>query len=149
MSGLRVLLVEDYEPDAELIQRRLLATSLDISEVVCKGSRAEAIEYLSRHAVDLILLDLKLPNGSGLEVVRDLRRSPVKVPSIVLTGVAREGDEFAAARAGVQGFIGKNDLTTDKLDFECRMALARHASRMEDIEIANGLSILRLNRMKP
>jgi DNA-binding response OmpR family regulator len=84
MNHRRVLLVEDEAALRRVIARNLTGRGLDVSEA---ATVAEALEALSAALPDLILLDINLPDRSGWDVLRDLQRRRIKVPTIVVSAV--------------------------------------------------------------
>jgi len=103
----RILLAEDNEPLAQMLQTFLAAQGLDV--LVAK-SGVEALRLIASGNVDLLLLDLKLPELSGVEVLQKLRKSPqwAKLPVIVMTGVYK-GEKYAegARKLGVKHYLEK------------------------------------------
>lgn len=102
MSG-RILVVDD---DAHV--RRFLRTVLagHGHPVIEASSVAEAIATAIAETPDVILLDLGLPDGDGLQVVRALRPAS-RVPIIVLSARGQEGDKVAALDAGADDYLTK------------------------------------------
>jgi DNA-binding NarL/FixJ family response regulator len=106
-NAVRVVLVDDHD----LIRKGLL-TSFELepgTEVVGEAaSVAEAIQRCEELNPDAVVTDLQLPDGTGLDVVRRLRRLRPTMGLIVLT--MHSGDEqiFAAMEAGASGFVGKD-----------------------------------------
>jgi DNA-binding response OmpR family regulator len=100
----RVLLVED-DPDIA----RALATAIesDGQEVVVAGTGSIALERAGRGDVDLVLLDLGLPDLDGLEVCRRLRSAGCTMPILVLTGRADEIDTVLGLDAGADDYVAK------------------------------------------
>jgi DNA-binding NtrC family response regulator len=101
---MRALVVDD---DGDV--RALLASVLvkqNIS-VVTAGSGAEAMTMLGREEFDVVLLDLRLPDASGLEVLRWARGADVDTEFIVLTGHAEVETAVEAMRLGAYDFLGK------------------------------------------
>jgi len=84
MNQRHVLLVEDEAALRRVIARNLTGRGLDVSEA---ASVAEALDALSSELPDLILLDINLPDRSGWDVLRDLQRRHVDVPTIVVSAV--------------------------------------------------------------
>jgi DNA-binding response OmpR family regulator len=84
MNHRRVLLVEDEAALRRVIARNLTGRGLDVSEA---ATVAEALEALSSELPDLILLDINLPDRSGWDVLRDLQRRRINVPTIVVSAV--------------------------------------------------------------
>ena len=98
-----ILLVEDEraitEPLAEALEREGFVASL-------AGTAAEALEKATGAAPDLVLLDIGLPDGSGLDVCRELRRQS-EVPIIMLTARGAEADRVAGLELGADDYIVK------------------------------------------
>jgi len=106
----RVLLVEDHA-DTALAARELLS---DIScEVVAATSLSEALEAAGVHTFDLVLSDLGLPDGSGLDLMRDLR-DRYGLRGIALTGFGMEEDIRRSRDAGFVDHLVK-PITFDRL----------------------------------
>lgn len=104
----RVFLVED-EPHARRAVRELLAGS-DIELIGEAATIAAARDGLRGSSADVVLLDLELPDGSGLDVLRLVReRNPAPLV-IVLTVLADDEHIFEALREGAIGYLLKCDL---------------------------------------
>lgn len=99
-----ILLVED---DAALSEGIALAFSQQPYEFVRCASLAEARQALQVRAFSLVLLDLGLPDGSGLELCRQLRDRRDPVPVLFLTANDTEYSEVAALEAGGDDYITK------------------------------------------
>src|SRR3982074_400103 len=84
MKHRRVLLVEDEAALRRVIARNLTGRGLDVSEA---ATVAEALQALTSETPDLILLDINLPDRSGWDVLRDLQRRRIGVPTIVVSPV--------------------------------------------------------------
>ena len=100
----RVLLVED-DPDIA----RVLASSMEVDghEVVIADTGGTALERAGRGDVDLVLLDLGLPDLDGLDVCRRLRAAGCTMPILVLTGRADEIDTVLGLDAGADDYVAK------------------------------------------
>src|ERR687892_155070 len=104
MQGRRtILMVEDEEsitvPLSEALAREGFATEV-------AGTVAEALELAGRVAPDLVLLDVMLPDGSGYDVCRELRRES-SVPIIMLTARGEETDRIVGLELGADDYIVK------------------------------------------
>jgi two-component system KDP operon response regulator KdpE len=119
--GPLVLVVED-EPQ----MRRFIRASLDSHgyRVVEAERASQATMFATSHNPDLILLDLGLPDGDGLEVTRQLREWS-KVPIIVISARGREDDKVAALDGGADDYLTK-PFSVNELLARMRVAL-RHA----------------------
>lgn len=96
--------------DADAIVRAWVRASLADSEfsVVGEATRAaEAAALVERSAPALLLVDYRLPDGSGLELVRLLRRQGVRIPTLLTTTTPSPGLNEAVTEAGGQGVILK------------------------------------------
>lgn len=101
--GVRILVVDDEES-----YREGLASGLGREgyEVVCVTDGPAALEYLSAHPCDLVLLDHMLPGMQGTEVCRALQATSA-VPVIMLTARDDEVDVVAALELGAAGYVTK------------------------------------------
>jgi len=110
---LRVLVVEDEQGTAGLIAR-LLERRLDAHVDIADGAD-RAKELLSVLPYDVVTLDYKLTDGSGLEVLSEIAQGPARIPVIAVTG---HGDEKIAARffeLGASGYVVKDRTMADEL----------------------------------
>jgi diguanylate cyclase (GGDEF)-like protein/PAS domain S-box-containing protein len=108
----KVLLVEDNPGDARLLREMFNEQGSSRTEVTIAQSMGEAEKYLAEHDVDIVLLDLGLPDVNGLDVVRRAHAAAPRVPLVVLTGL---DDETLAARAlqeGAQDYLVKSQIDT-------------------------------------
>lgn len=83
MTRIRALLIDDEEDLVSALAERLGFRGIEAEFAV---SGAEALEKMSQAQFDVVLLDLKLPGMSGIEVLRELRRSYPDVPVLLITG---------------------------------------------------------------
>jgi DNA-binding response OmpR family regulator len=100
----RILIVED-DPDIALGLEDDLKRQGYEAEVV--GDGENAIRRASREAWDLILLDVMLPRVDGFEVCRELRRSRVKTPIILLTAKVQEAEKVMGLELGADDYVTK------------------------------------------
>ncbi len=77
-----VLLIEDEEPFRRILARNLTARGVNVME---SSSAAEALSMIEQHVPDLLLLDISLPDATGWDVLRALKRRRLNLPSIVFT----------------------------------------------------------------
>ena len=109
---LRVLLVDDHE-----VVRQGLASLLErhpgFQVVAQAGSVAEAIEVAGRYRPDLVVMDVRLPDGSGIEAAREIRAEHPHVKLLMLTSYPDEDAVFAAIAAGASGYLLKQSRGRD------------------------------------
>lgn len=104
-SAHRALIVEDETLFAAAVRKRLEKAGLHCSVV---GTLAEAYRHLDASEPELVLLDLRLPDGSGLEFLDVLRhRAEVAPPVIVLTAHAQVDDAVTAMKQGAADYLRK------------------------------------------
>ncbi|HET7319127.1 MAG TPA: PAS domain S-box protein [Nitrospirota bacterium] len=140
-----VLLVEDDSNDARLIEYALSRVMKTPYQVVCAGRLSQARECLCGREVDIILLDLGLPDGYGLTTFDQIHALTPLVPVIVLTG--QDNDELAveAVRRGAQDFLVKGRFDSGLLYRSLHYAIERN--RML-IELRQAQEALRASEMK-
>jgi CheY-like chemotaxis protein len=103
----RILLAEDHERLAAMLRSFLESLG---HQVVTAPDGARALGALEEGAFDLLILDLKLPGTSGVEVLKSMRKSPQlkELPVIIMTGAYRgEGYARAAEKLGVKAYLEK------------------------------------------
>jgi two-component system KDP operon response regulator KdpE len=126
MSPPRILIVDD-EPAI----RRFLRTALGAQQyrVEEAGGGEEALDFLQRNPVDLIVLDLGLPGMDGLEVVRRLRRAGSATPIVILSSRDDEAGKVSALDLGADDYVSK-PFGMEELSARIRAAL-RHRLQQE------------------
>lgn len=105
-----VLLIDDDENDVYLLRVALEKTSLPVTVIPLSNGNS-AIEHFTRceHVPDLVLLDLKMPDVSGFQILAWLKRHPrfACVPVTVLTCSDDPEDKQKAAALGASGYVDK------------------------------------------
>lgn len=124
-----VLLVEDDPGAAALVKGLLSSAGRD--RVVQAMSLAGALSLLATTVVDLILLDLHLPDASGVDLVRALRASAWDVPIVVLLEPKDETSAVASIAAGAQDHLAKSELSGPPLRRAIDHALSRAREAIE------------------
>lgn len=122
-----VLLVEDSPTQAAALSAALDEAGL---EVVTAGSLHAAKEQLAR-PFDVVLLDLELPDATGLEGVHALVDEHPSVPIVVLTSTHGEQIALYALAAGAQDYVPKHSLAPETLPRALRYAIERHRTKTE------------------
>jgi len=123
---LKVLLVDDEQFIRQLVAR--LLGEIGVKEVFTANDGDEAIKRLTTYAgrIDLVILDLEMPNRNGFQVVRDIRSGNTQInpdlPIIILTGHGQEEAITAAVNLGIHGFLVK-PMSKDALIKRIRAAL--------------------------
>jgi DNA-binding NarL/FixJ family response regulator len=122
----RILLVEDDPVDAKLALE-LLREGIPGCSVIHVDSVGSAARTLGVEAFDVVLLDLRLPDGSGIEALNRVRQASGAAPIVVLTSLV--DDELAAemVSAGAEDYLVKGRLGPESLARVLRFAERRHA----------------------
>lgn len=101
---LRILLVEDHGDTVRIMRRLLLADGHEVDTAADVGA---ALTLAGQKEFDLLLSDLGLPDGSGLDLMRALRARGVQLPGIALSGFGQEADILASRDAGFAAHLIK------------------------------------------
>jgi DNA-binding NarL/FixJ family response regulator len=107
MDPIRVLLVDDHTLFRQSLAY-LLRQNPDVELIGEAGNGVEAVSKARELVPDLILMDIRMPEQSGLEATRCIRRELPGVNILVLTVSDEEGDLFEAIKAGAKGYLLKN-----------------------------------------
>ncbi|MGO0575325.1 response regulator [Ornithinimicrobium panacihumi] len=114
-TTIRVYLLDDHE----LVRRGLhdlLSAEPDLEIVGESGSAVEATRQIVELAPDVAVLDGRLPDGSGVEVCRDVRAENPAIRALILTSYDDDEALFAAIMAGADGYVLKQIAGTDLVD---------------------------------
>ena len=122
---LRVLLIDDDEVDRMNVRRLMSAAAPPPAIFECDSGEA-ALERLTEQTYDCVLLDVRLPGQSGLDVLRALRSADVRTPVIMLTGFGDEETAVECMKSGASDYIGKANLNAQRLLNSVRQAVRVH-----------------------
>jgi DNA-binding NarL/FixJ family response regulator len=114
-KSIEVLLVDDHEVVLAGI-RAVLRLIPDMRIVGEAGTAAAAVTEATRLKPDLVLLDIRLPDGSGIEACRDILSAAPGTKVLFLTSYADEDTVLAAVLAGAQGYVLKDIRTNELVD---------------------------------
>lgn len=102
---MKLLIVDDHKIVREGIANIARLESIEV--VGEAGSKEEAIAMLAATTPDVVTVDLSLPDGSGLEIVRFARRNSQKIGIVVLSILDDDSNLIASMNAGASGFVSK------------------------------------------
>ncbi len=105
-TSIRVLSVDDHELVRKGIAA-ILATEADLELVAQANDGAQAVRLFREHVPDVTLMDLRLPDKSGIEVTREIRGEFPEAKIIALTSYDGDQDIYRALEAGVRGYLLK------------------------------------------
>ena len=128
IMAIKILIIED-EPDiADFIRRGLVLKGFEV-EVACNGQ--DGLEIASTDHPDLVILDLMLPDGDGIDICREIR-SNGEVGIIILTARTQTGDRIRGLDAGADDYLPK-PFAFDELMARIRAVLRRRRIQTEGI----------------
>lgn len=122
----RILLIDDDPGDVEIIREMLRESDpfhfrLDTADLLSTG-----MECLTKGGIELVLLDLGLPDAQGLNALEQMHRKAPEIPIIVLTGLADENMGVNALRKAAQDYLVKGEVTGALLSRAIRYSLERN-----------------------
>lgn len=141
-----VLLIEDDYSYAELVKILLADTAELTCNVSCGATLAEGLRYLeSDRNFDVVLLDLSLPDSTGIETLHTLLIAYPNINVIVLTGNSDRKQGIEAVSAGAQDFLIKGDFDPNQLAKSLRFSMERKQliilrQKTEDLERSKELA---------
>ncbi|WP_121742121.1 bacterio-opsin activator domain-containing protein [Natronorubrum halophilum] len=157
---LEILLIEDNPGDARLIQEMLRGTEELAQRVspddaagrtpeITNETRLEAgLETMEEMTVDVVLLDLNLPDSEGLKTLETVHAESEQTPIVVLTGVRDQQVGVQAIQRGAQDFLVKDEVTSELLVRTIHHAIERARQERERQRQRDQLEALnRLNRI--
>ncbi len=112
MKELTVLLIDDHTLFREGLAQLLRKRGIEVLESQSGGR--EGIRMAAEHEPDIILLDMRMPEMSGISVLRELRKQELNMPVVMLTTSSDERDLVESLRSGAQGYLLK-DMDPDDL----------------------------------
>ena len=132
----RILLIEDDEDDY-VLTRELLADAFGAGfELEWVASWDGALSVIAQARHDICLVDYRLGERNGLELVREAIELGSAAPFIVLTGQGNREIDLEAMRAGAADYLAKGEMTAPLLDRAIRYAIERHRAERRLAEMA-------------
>lgn len=121
----QVLLIEDDPGDIELFRIFLAEQKFYMFNIVWAEDLQEGLQQLQQHSIDVILLDLSLPDSQGLHTFTTVNINAPGIPIVVLTGFADDNLALDAVRQGAQDYLVKGKLDGNTLSRVIRYAIER------------------------
>ncbi len=144
MEIMRALIIEDNPADAALVRQMLAESNAGIS-LEWADSLAKGLERLEKKNLDILLLDLSLPDSRGLDTFSRVREKAPTLPIVLLTGLEDAATAVIAVKSGAQDYIVKGDMEGKWLARSMRYAIERKMlvleleSALEEIKVLKGL----------
>jgi putative two-component system response regulator len=129
-DNIRVLVVEDNPADAHLIQEMIQEYAPGIMELQVADKLSAAIEMLGATPFAAVLLDLGLPDSTGLNTLGKLLARFPALPVVVLTGLTDENTGIEAVKRGAQDYIVKGQINWRSVYSSIRFAVERKELEM-------------------
>ena len=117
----RVFLLDDHEIVRRGV-RELLEVEDDLEVVGEAGTAEEALARIPAASPDVAIIDMRLPDGNGVEVCREVRSRNPEIQCVVLTSFADDEALFDSIMAGAAGYLLKQIKGTDLVDAVRRVA---------------------------
>ena len=130
----RILVVDDHSA-----VRAGLSRAIEEAQMVCcamAASKSEAIAQLAHTNPDAMVVDLNLPDGSGLDLIRWARENSKEIAIVMLTMSENESDLIAAMSAGASGYVKKSAPLSELISVLKRALLAPNSFTAADIVAA-------------
>lgn len=134
---IHILLVEDEDPHAELIQRAFEDQGFEF-HIHRVRSLSEALDYLRSHAPKLIIADWRLPDGESMELLPN-QLDPLATPIILMTSHGNERIAVEALKSGALDYVVKSPESMLDMPHAARKALDQWKVRADRIRIQNAL----------
>jgi two-component system, cell cycle sensor histidine kinase and response regulator CckA len=145
-NPIKVLLIEDNKGDARLIQEILSEATWRLFEIKVAERLSEGLEALLSDTFDVVLLDLSLPDSSGLDTLAGIQANSSQTPVVVLTGLNDDLLAIEAVRRGAQDFLVKGHINTELLSRAIRYSIERKYAEKEKHQLQ--LQLARAQKME-
>lgn len=130
----KVLLIEDNDADARFISEMFKEIQKPEYEIARVSKLNDGFKYLEDHPIDILLLDLSLPDSIGLETFEKAHSQDPKLPIVILSGLNDEEVAIRAVRHGAQDYLMKGDVNNRLLSRAINYAIERKNSEKELIK---------------
>lgn len=133
---IRVMIVDDHE----IVRRgvaELLGAQPDMEIIADVGTRAEALEVVAVHAPDVVLLDIRLDDGNGIDLCREITELHPDSKCLILTAFGGDRAMVDAAEAGASGFAVKQIRGNEIVDSVRRIAGGAVLLDAAEVRMAN------------
>src|SRR5882724_6093873 len=122
---INILVVEDNPPDFFIIEQMLLSSRLTIKNIHSASCLSEAKDILREHIIDLVLLDLSLPDSLGINTFLEIRPYAQKIPVIILSGLTDSEVALEALKKNAQDYLVKGEFNVNLLTKSIEYSIER------------------------
>ena len=138
-NKLKILIIDKSDEDIALIKKHILVT-LPKSELFIANAFFEGINHANSEEIDLVFLNLMLPDSSGFKTLTSFVDAQPNVPVIIITEKSNEILGNQAIKAGAQDFLVKSDIDSKLIGRAIRYSVQRHASQLKFKNISEDLT---------
>ena len=135
-NGLSILIVEDNPSDLFLLEHMIRASGLLLHQLFSTDRIREAYAQLAAKEIDIVLLDLTLPDSFGIHSFIYLKPVVQKIPVIILTGLSDTNVALEAIKEGAQDYLVKGELTEGLLAKAIQYSMERKRT-LENLRLTN------------
>lgn len=136
----KVLLVEDNLYEVELVEELLCQKSVNEFSIIQVDSAHAALQQLSSEQFDSVLLDLNLPDSTGLDTLNLILSCKSVPPVVVITYLAEDHMADLALKMGAQDFLIKGEMTSDSLSKALHYGMERHSLQEQLSQLSDYLN---------
>jgi len=135
-TGLTILTIEDNPSDTFLLEHMLKSSGLEIGKLYSTDRVKKALEILGEEDIDLVLLDLTLPDSYGINSFLYLKPVVRRIPVIILTGISDRNLGLEAIKEGAQDYLVKGEFNENLLAKSIQYSLERKRT-LEELRDSN------------
>ena len=125
MEPIKILLIEDNPSDVQLLRIILSEAKTTAFRLTAVDHLEAGLNILDKEIIDVILLDLSLPDAWGLETIQKMLHHTSEIPIVVLSGTNDESLAIKAVQMGAQDYLAKGEVTNQILIRTLRHAIER------------------------
>jgi two-component system sensor histidine kinase UhpB len=122
---LSILIIEDNPPELFLVEQMLRTSTINVAAIYSATRIVEATTVMEQHRIDLVLLDLTLPDSSGIDSFLKIKTQTQHIPVIILSGLADSKLVFEALQQGAQDYLVKGEFKSDLLARSVKYSIER------------------------
>lgn len=122
----RVLIVEDNPGDADILRKLFSELKHNPADLIFADCLSAGLKCAEKKDIDIIILDLQLPDCHGLDTLIRVQGVNPYVPIIILTGINDEGTAIEAIHSGAQDYLVKGQIDSQLLSHSIKYSLLRH-----------------------
>ncbi len=155
MEHIKVLLIEDNPGDARLVKEMLVKAENTSFDLEWKERLSAGLERIAGGGIDIVLLDLMLPDSRGFDTFARTRVQASEIPIVVVSGMDDEALAVRAVREGAQDYLVKGRVDSDLLVRAIRYSIERKRAEetvkkyASELEEANRLKDIFVDIMRP